>query len=138
MIKSIIAIILTLILLTSALVIYYWRDVQYDPTAMEILQFFILLPVCAGLLLLSPWLIYTSLKAYQTAKAEKLEAAENEKKHLQQQSELEKNKDKPVEERTLKIYSSAAIHSFGENHEIIDAMQAFKSPELDETLVNHY
>lgn len=79
MIKSIIAIILTLILLTSALVIYYWRDVQYDPTAMEILQFFILLPVCAGLLLLSPWLIYTSLKAYQTAKAEKLEAAENEK-----------------------------------------------------------
>ncbi len=138
MIKTIVATILALILLTSALVIYYWRDVQYDPTAMEMLQFFILLPVFSGLLLLSPWLIYTSLKAYQTAKAEKLEAAENQEKQLQQQSELEKNKDKPVEERTLKIYSSAAIHSFGENHEIIDAMQAFKSPELDETLVNHY
>ena len=138
MIKVIVSTILALILITSSLVIYYWRDVQYDPTGMDMLQFFILLPVCAGLLLLSPWLIYTSLKAYQTGKAQKLEAAKNKEQHLQQQSELEKNKEKPVEELTLKVYSSAAIHSFGENQDIIDAMQAFKSPELDETLANHY
>ncbi|MFV5507205.1 hypothetical protein [Acinetobacter sp. 197] len=138
MIKVIVSTILALILITSSLVIYYWRDVQYDPTGMDMLQFFILLPVCAGLLLLSPWLIYTSLKAYQTGKAQKLEAAKNKEQHLQQQSELEKNKEKPVEELTLKVYSSAAIHSFGENQDIVDALQAFKSPELDETLANHY
>ncbi|ATO20563.1 hypothetical protein BS636_13230 [Acinetobacter sp. LoGeW2-3] len=138
MIKIIISTILALIFITSGLVIYYWRDVQYDPTGIDMLQFFILLPVCAALLLLSPWLIYKSVKAYQTRKAQKLEAAENEEKRQQQQSELEKNKDKPVEELTLKIYSSAVIHNFGENQEIIEGMQAFKSPELDEHLVNHY
>ncbi|MFV5490154.1 hypothetical protein [Acinetobacter sp. ASP199] len=138
MIKVLISTILALFLIISGLVVYYWRDVQYDPTGMDILQFFILLPLCVALLLYSPWLIYKSIKAYQARKAQKLEAAESEEKRQQQQSELEKNKDKPIEELTLKVYSSAAIHSFGENQQIIEAMQAFKSPELDESLVNHY
>ncbi len=138
MIKIIVSTILALILMISGLVIYYWRDVQYDPTGADMLQFFIILPICAALLLLSPWLIYKSLKAYQAGKTQKLAAAENEEKRLQQNNESEKNQDKPVEELILKVYSAAAIHSFGENQEIIEAMQAFKSPELDETLLNQY
>ena len=46
--------------------------------------------------------------------------------------------EQPLEQLDFNVYSAFAIHALGENETIIEEIQNFKSPELDEQLLNSY
>lgn len=48
----------SIFLLLSMVIIYYWRDIQYDPSALDLVSYFFILPVLLSLILLAPYFIY--------------------------------------------------------------------------------
>ncbi|WP_111885472.1 hypothetical protein [Acinetobacter sp. CFCC 11171] len=139
MLKLIIGTFSTLFVLCTAFVIFYWRDTGYDPTAFDLVTYFLLLPLALCAIILSPYLLY---KGIQHQKEKKLEAEKRAEEQAEQQQleAIEQAKPKPidVQQFRLNVYSSAAWHSFGENEQIIQDIQQFKSPELDDKLFNAY
>ncbi|NNG77654.1 hypothetical protein HLH10_15605 [Acinetobacter sp. ANC 4277] len=135
MIKFILGTFTSIFLIVSIGIIYYWRDVQYDPSSMELLSYFIILPLVLSLTLLTPYLIYQAYHAYKKRKQRRETA-------LLQQSNKEisetNEKIEDVKWLNLNIFSSSAFSAFGENESIIDALKNFKSPELDQHLTNGY
>ena len=135
MIKLILAVFSSIFILVSAALIYYWRDIQYDPSAMDLFSYFILLPLVLSFILLSPYLIY---QAYQSYKKHKQQQA----LRLQQQATpqvVEQKQDVvAVKWLNLNLFSSFALSAFGEDDAIIDELKNFKSPELDHSLTNNY
>ena len=84
-------------------------------------------------MILSPWLIYSAYKSYK----EKKEQAANQS----QDDESQKSSaaiEQPLEQLDFNVYSAFAIHALGENETIIKEIQNFRSPELDEQLLNSY
>lgn len=84
-------------------------------------------------MILSPWLIYSVYKSYK----EKKEQAANQS----QDDDSQKSSaaiEQPLEQLDFNVYSAFAIHALGENETIIEEIQNFKSPELDEQLLNSY
>lgn len=136
MIKLILAMFSSLFLMVSIAIIYYWRDVQYDPSSLDLFFYFIVLPLVLSLILLAPYLIYKAYHAYKKHKQQREIAL------LEQQSNkkiLETNeKVEDVKWLNLNILSSSVFNAFGENESIIDALKNFKSPELDQHLTNNY
>ena len=63
MIKRIIQTFIVLSVLNNVLVIYYWRDTQYDPSNIDFLLYFGILPLLICLLLLTPYFIYKAVKS---------------------------------------------------------------------------
>lgn len=138
MIKPIIRTVIVLFIINSSLIIYYWRDTQYDPSNIDFLLYFGILPLLICLLLLTPYFIYKAVKSYKQRQQEQKDRAH---KSLQaQQQELENKEElyQAIKDYTLKISSAAAWHSFGENAEILQHMKQFKSPELDSELLNRF
>ena len=139
MIKLIIGTFTSLFLLCNTFVIFYWRDTAYDPTAIDLVAYFVLLPAVLCALILSPYFIY---KGIQYQKEQKLAAQKKAEEQAEQkeQEALEQAKPKPLEVQHIHInvFSSAAWHSFGENEQIVEEIQQFKSPELDQNLFNAY
>lgn len=138
MIKRIIQTFIVLSIFNSVLVIYYWRDTQYDPSNIDFLLYFGILPLLICLLLLTPYFIYKAVKFYKQRQQEQKDRAHQ---YLQaQQQELENKEElyQSIEDYTLNIFSAAAWHSFGENAEILQHMKQFKSPELDLELLNRF
>ena len=139
MIKLIIGTFTSLFLLCNTFVIFYWRDTAYDPTAIDLAAYFVLLPAVLCALILSPYFIY---KGIQYQKEQKLAAQKKAEEQAEQkeQEALEQAKPKPLEVQhiSVNIFSSAAWHSFGENEQIVEEIQQFKSPELDQNLFNAY
>ena len=138
MIKRIIQTFIVLSVLNNVLVIYYWRDTQYDPSNIDFLLYFGILPLLICLLLLTPYFIYKALKSYKQRQQEQKDRAH---KSLQaQQQELENKEElyQAIENYKLNIFSAAAWHSFGKNAEILQHMKQFKSPELDSELLNRF
>lgn len=138
MIKLIISAFLAIAVSISTVVIYYWRDSHYDPSQMDLVGMFILLPFVICILILSPYFIYKTIQYYrnekfQQQKNQELTALKNDKKQ-QDKSETEQ----VVEHHRLNVLSSAAWHCFGENEEILQSMTQFKSPELDFQLTNNF
>ncbi|NUF14006.1 hypothetical protein HUN21_19475, partial [Acinetobacter oleivorans] len=84
-------------------------------------------------MILSPWLIYSAYKNYK----EKKEQAINQDKDDASQKQNVVT-DAPLEQLDFNIYSSFALHALGENESIIAELQNFKSPELDDQLLNSY
>ena len=128
MIKPVIQTFVGLFVLTSGLVIYYWRDIQYDPSNIELTLYFGILPLLLCLLLFTPYLIYKALKKYQQRKQKQQDQANSLAQIRQQDSENTKETLKPIEDYPLNIFSAAAWHSFGENAEILEKMMQFSSP----------
>lgn len=138
MIKRIIQTFIVLSVLNNVLVIYYWRDTQYDPSNIDFLLYFGILPLLICLLLLTPYFIYKAVKSYKQRQQEQKDRAH---KSLQaQQQELENKEElyQAIENYKLNIFSAAAWHSFGKNAEILQHMKQFKSPELDSELLNRF
>lgn len=136
MIKIVLATFSSLFLMVSIVIIYYWRDVKYNPSSMDLLSYFIVLPLVLSLILLAPYLIYKAYHAYKKHKQQQkialLEPQSNKKT-----SEINEQVE-DVEWLNLNIFSSSAFNAFGENESIIDALKNFKSPELDQHLTNSY
>ncbi|WP_425919144.1 hypothetical protein [Acinetobacter sp. TSRC1-2] len=136
MIKLILGALSSIFLIVSIAIIYYWRDIQYDPSSIDLLSYFIVLPLVLSLILLSPYLIYQAYQAYKLRKQQREIAL------LEQQSNKEisetNEKVEDVKWLNLHIFSSSAFSAFGENEAIIDEMKNFKSPELDHRLTNGY
>ena len=134
MIKLILGALSSIFLIVSITIIYYWRDIQYDPSSLDLLSYFIVLPLVLSLILLSPYLIYQAYHAYKLRKQQQAIAL------LEQQSNKEipeaNEKVENVKWLNLHIFSSSAFSAFGENEAIIDEMKNFKSPELDHSLTN--
>ncbi|OTG93671.1 hypothetical protein [Acinetobacter sp. ANC 4973] len=138
MIKLLIGTFSGIFIFVSMAIIYYWRDIQYDPSSIDLIVYFILLPAVLSLIMLSPYLTY---QAYQHQKKRK---ETQQQMRLQQQKlnhlEQEKNNTKAetIQWLTLKIFSSFAVSALGENESIFEQMKNFRSPELDGNLTNAY
>jgi len=134
MIKLILGALSSIFLIVSITIIYYWRDIQYDPSSLDLLSYFIVLPLVLSLILLAPYLIYQAYHAYKLRKQQQAIAL------LEQQSNKEipeaNEKVEDVKWLNLHIFSSSAFSAFGENEAIIDEMKNFKSPELDHSLTH--
>ena len=78
MIKLLIGTFSSSFIFISMAIIYYWRDIEYDPSSIDLIAYFILLPALFSLILLSPYLVY---RAYQYQKK---------RKEAQQQARLQK------------------------------------------------
>ncbi len=86
---------------------------------------------------MSPYFIY---KGIQHQKQQKLEAEKRAQEQAGATTNLRPlNKQNRsllnVQQFPLNVYSSAAWHSFGENEQILQDIQQFKSPELDDKLI---
>ncbi|EMD9793539.1 hypothetical protein [Acinetobacter baumannii] len=133
MIKKILLSFIAIFTVVSGFIIFYWRDVQYNPNKSDFFLYFLLLPAIITLVILSPWLIYSVYKSYK----EKKEQAANQS----QDDDSQKSSaaiEQPLEQLNFNVYSAFAIHALGENETIIEEIQNFKSPELDEQLLNSY
>ncbi|MDC5553515.1 Uncharacterised protein [Acinetobacter baumannii] len=133
MIKKILLSFIAIFTVVSGFIIFYWRDVQYNPNKSDFFLYFLLLPAIITLVILSPWLIYSVYKSYK----EKKEQAANQS----QDDDSQKSSaaiEQPLEQLDFNVYSAFAIHALGENETIIEGIQNFKSPELDEQLLNSY
>lgn len=138
MIKLLIGTFSSSFILISMAIIYYWRDIQYDPSSIDLIAYFILLPAVFSLILLSPYLIYL---AYQYQKKRK-ETQQQARLQQQKSDQLEREKNNVKTDVTqwlsFNIFSSFAVSAFGENETILEQMKKFRSPELDANLTNAY
>lgn len=138
MIKFIISVFLVLTILIGTLMIYYWRDSNYDPSQMDLIWSFILLPISLCLLILSPYFIYKTIQYFRNKKLQQQKDQELSILIQQKEKQAANLAKQTAQHYTLNILSSAAWHCFGENEEIIQFMQQFRSPELDFQLSNNY
>ena len=135
MIKIILGTLVSTILLVSVIVVFYWRDIKYDPNGQDFLIFFGVIPAAITLLILSPMLIK---KIYQSRQEKK----EQQRIEAEQRSEQQQTTEAKVEEKIewvdLKVYSATSLSALGENEAQLDQLQDVASPELDSQLVNGY
>ncbi|HFG2487221.1 TPA: hypothetical protein ACGGDC_003273, partial [Acinetobacter baumannii] len=68
MIKKILLSFIAIFTVVSGIIIFYWRDVQYNPNKIDFFLYFLLLPAIITLVILSPWLIYSVYKSYKEKK----------------------------------------------------------------------
>lgn len=137
MIKKILATLTVIFVLICGLVIFYWRDVQYDPSAQDFVLYLLVLPVAITLLLLSPWLIYRGYRAYQDKQAALEQQKQQQVLQQQQYAEQAALPQKAVTQwQTVQVYSAHAWSALGEDQSIIEALQDFRCAELDKELCN--
>lgn len=134
MIKKILATLISCFILVGLIVIYYWRDIQYQPESADLINYFLILPVAITLLLLSPWLIYKAYQHHKEKKQQAILAAQSqeggstETEQIAQESKWLK----------LNLYAASAYSALGENDSIIEGIKQFSSPQLDQHLVNFH
>ena len=129
MIKIIVGVFLTVYLVISAIVVLYWRDINFDPSGSDLLIFFALLPVAITAFLVMPYMIYHWIKEQKNKQNDP---------QLSDEIAIEELQPEPVDRINLNVYRAYALNALGENHLIIDAIREFKSPELDDKLLNGY
>lgn len=133
MFKVTIGTLVTIFLIIAALTVLYWRDIAFDPSARDLVFFFVLLPTIITTCVLSPLLIIKWMES------KKKTAKSNEVIDEEQQGNEQRHIEKPAAEwLSVHLYSAFALHGFGENEEIILAIQESYSPELDPNLLNQY
>jgi flagellar biosynthesis component FlhA len=131
MLKLFIGTLSSLLLLVAGIVIFYWRDIQYDPTGADLLNYLLLFPLILCVILWSPVFIYHGIKAHQKRKEQQKQAQVEQHQDDENQDENQQAEAVEVQWLNLNIYSSSAYSAFGENDEILDEIKKFKSPELD-------
>ena len=134
MLKIIIATLLSIFILVSAMVVFYWRDVKYEPSGLDFLIYFGGIPVALTLLVLSPLLIQKWLKIRQERKQQQESAAQNDP--YEPASTTAKVAE--LEWTQLNIFASSSLSAMGEDEQHLQALQDYQSPELDRQLLNGY
>jgi len=135
MIKIFLGTLFSVLLLVILIVIFYWRDVKYDPNGQDFVIFFGLIPLAMTLLILSPVFIK---KIYQKRQEKKeLEKAEQQQQ-LEQQAETVVAHQNEIEWIELNVLSVKSLSALAENEDHINALQEAVSPELDSKLLNAY
>ena len=104
MLKLFIGTLSSLLLLVAGIVIFYWRDIQYDPTGADLLNYLLLFPLILCVILWSPVFIYHAIKAHQKRKEQQKQA------QVEQHQDDENQQAEAVEVQwlNLNIYSSSA------------------------------
>ena len=126
----------SMFLLLSIVIIYYWRDIQYDPSSLDLVSYFFILPILLSLIILAPYFIYQAYRAYIRRKKQQNQALLEQQLNKAQTSH--ESKFKQIQWFNLNVFSSSVCHAWGENASIIDGLKKFKSPELDYNLENSY
>ncbi len=67
MIKKILLSFIAIFAVVNGIIIFYWRDVQYNPNKIGF-SFIFCVPAIITLVILSPWLIYSVYKSYKEKK----------------------------------------------------------------------
>lgn len=134
MIKKTFIVLFAVFLLVSGLIIYYWRDSQFDPSPNDFIVYFAVVPLVITVILLSPWYLYAGFKAYAERKQRKAAASAKDLDEVAIQIE----KETEVEWYELAVYASHVLSAYGEDQQIIDEIINFKSPTLDTELQNAY
>ncbi|QHH97649.1 hypothetical protein [Acinetobacter dispersus] len=134
MIKKILATLISCFILVGLIVIYYWRDIQYQPESADLINYFLILPVAITLVLLSPWLIYKAYQHHKEKKQQAILAAQSQEGGSTETEEIAQ------ESKWLKLnlYAASAYSALGENDSIIEGIKQFSSPQLDQHLVNFH
>ena len=132
MVKKILATLISCFILTGLVVVYYWRDIQYQPESADLINYFLILPMVITLILLSPWLIYKTYQAYKQNKQQTLDNGQNQETGTAGQQGV------VPESKWLKLnlYAAGAYSALGENEAILEGIKTFTSPELDHKLLN--
>ncbi|MGC3820307.1 hypothetical protein [Acinetobacter sp. G11] len=134
--KLILRIFSSMFLLLGIVIIYYWRDIQYDPSSLDLVSYFFILPILLSLIILAPYFIYQAYRAYIRRKKQQNQALLEQQLNKAQTSH--ESKFKQIQWFNLNVFSSSVCHAWGENTSIIDGLKKFKSPELDPNLENSY
>jgi len=128
----------SIFILISMAIIYYWRDIQYDPSRMDLIAYFIFLPAVLSLILLSPYLTYQAYQHQKKRKETQQQARLQQQKSDQLEQEKNNVKTDAIQWLSFNIFSSFAVSALGENETIFEQMKKFRSPELDSNLTNAY
>lgn len=130
MIKIILSTLISVFAIAATLVVFYWKDAGFEPTAYDLLMYLAAIPFAVACVLLAPYLIYKVYVNRREQKQQYLEQVEAEKNHVPLQEEV-KN-----EQIHLHVYSAFLKSALGENEEILAQVINLKAPELDSTLHN--
>lgn len=132
MLKVTLGTLTTIFCITALIVVFYWRDVGFDPSYRDLAFFFVLLPILITTCILSPLYIMKWLE-YRKEKVEKA-------RQISEEGSFDENQTQSIEPSWSKVslYASSSLHAFGENQEIKDAIQVFLGPELDSKLTDQY
>ncbi|AOA58836.1 hypothetical protein [Acinetobacter larvae] len=133
MIKIIITTLLSIFLITCAVVVFYWRDAGFDPSKQDLLLYLGLLPLGISALVLSPYLLW---KFYHYKKNKALQ--QQLKKEQEQAATHDEYQDRQqaVELLSFQVFSTALQNAHGENATLFDKALENFSPNLDAQLVN--
>lgn len=125
----------SIFLLLGVIIIYYWRDIQYEPSSLDLVSYFLIWPVVLSIILLAPYFIYQAYQSYIRCRQQHHALLEQQSNKAHTEHEL---KVEEIQCFNLNIFSSSVCHAWGENTTIIDGLKKFKSPELDPHLENSY
>lgn len=134
MIKKILTTLSSVLLLVIVAVVFYWRDIKYNPSGQDFLIFFGLIPLSITLLILTPMFIRKFFKLRQ-------KKIEQKKAEAEQSAEEKINTKEQVTDQIewiqLQVFSATSLSALGENGAHIELLQEVISPKLDQELLNH-
>lgn len=132
MLRVIVGVYLGVLFLISLVLIGYWRDAQYAPSGIDLLVYFLLMPLGVSLLLLSP---YVWLK-WRKKRNEDLARKQQEQQALDEAPSTEHSQELEAEWHQLKLYSASLNSALGENQDLLQAVADLTGPELDSALLD--
>lgn len=135
MIKLFFGTLLSILVIVSLVIIFYWRDTKYNPSGSDFFIFFGLIPFAITILIVAPVIIKKWYSKYQERKEQQqLEA----QKYSEQQKQDETSTEDEIEWVNLNVYAVSSLSALGENEVNIQQLQQGVSAELDQKLVNGY
>lgn len=132
MIKMILGVFITIFVIVTAVVVFYWRDINHDPSTQDMLLFFGLLPLALSMLFVMPFMIR---QWYQESQEKKQKEQQADRDQDDEVAELPPEK---IMWTDLNVFSSKSLSALGEDEAIWEELKNFKSPELDSKLLNGY
>lgn len=131
MLKKILGALISSFIFVGLIIIYYWRDVEYQPQSADLINYLLILPCVVTVILLLPWLIFKVYTHYKN-KNENILPSEQE---IIAESLSTVKESKWIE---LNLFANTAYNPIGENEAILEGIRAFTSPQLDPHLLNHH
>ena len=131
MLKVIFATLIGVFIAISGIIILYWRDSKFEPTAQDLILYLGFTPLVIGLILLIP---YFAVKWYQYNKTKKLESEQV----VNQNEQIQLNDQQEVEYFSLNVLSTSLYHAFGRDHDVFNQIIQLPGPDLDEVLENNF
>lgn len=135
MIKIILGTLFSVLLVTITVVIFYWRDIKYDPSGSDFAIFFGVIPVAITLLILTPIFIK---KTYQRQQEKKEIQKVEEQQRVEQQASIQEEVKESIHWVELNVLSATSLSALAENEAHIAQLKEAASPELDPQLLNAY